>query len=200
MKNLRQIRKKSGFTLEQVADALGVTHPAILRWENGDANPRGKRLGQICDLFQVSLEDLYGADKSRIAIAGKVGAGASVPLVDAYEKGNGLYHVACPSELNGKNIVGVEVEGDSMFPIYRGGDVLFYTRDALGVPTEAIGSICVCEDESGQGWVKLVKVGAEKGLFSLISINPQAESMHDVKLKWAAPVRLHWPRDLVEKM
>ena len=198
---IKKIRTSLGINQRKLCEMSGLSQSYLSLLETG---ARGKApstdvLLSIADALGVKVSDLFD-DAQPVAVAGKVGAGASVPLVDAYAKGDGLYHVACPSELSGKNIVGVEVEGDSMFPIYRGGDVLFYSRDALGVPTEAIGAICVCEDESGQGWVKLVKVGAEKGLFSLISINPQAESMHDVRLKWASPVRLHWPRDLVEQM
>lgn len=48
----------------------------------------------------------------------------------------------------------------------------------LGVPTEAIGKVCVCEDEDGKAWVKQVKVGREDGTFSLLSINPETENMH----------------------
>ena len=135
------------------------------------------------------------------ARAGRVGAGARVPLVDVYEKGDGLYHVACPAGLShGRGIVGVEVEGDSMLPVYRDGDVLFYTREALGVPTEAAGTICVCEDEDGDAWVKYIKRGSDPAEFHLISLNPLVDNMFDVRLKWAAPVRLHWPRALVERL
>ena len=87
-----------------------------------------------------------------------------------------------------------------MTPIYRDGDVLFYSRDTVGVPTEAVGAICVCEDANGDGWVKHVKPGTEPGKFHLISLNPLVDNMFDAALKWAAPVRLAWPRALVERV
>ncbi|MDK3016520.1 S24 family peptidase [Pseudodonghicola flavimaris] len=139
-------------------------------------------------------------DQPSISIAGQVGAGAKVPVFDAYEKGDGP-QVECPPGLSPHGIVAVEVVGDSMEPVYSAGDLLFYTRDTHdGVPEEAIGHRCVCEDEAGMGWVKQVKRGSEPGLFNLVSLNPGADNMHDVRLKWAARVRLHWPAELVRKV
>ncbi|MEC9432136.1 MAG: S24 family peptidase [Pseudomonadota bacterium] len=134
-----------------------------------------------------------------VSIAGKVGAGAQVPLVDAYEKGDGP-QVECPPQLSPHGIVAVEVEGDSMEPVYSQGDLLFYSRDAVGVPDEAIGARCVCEDMDGNAWVKQVKPGREPGTFDLHSINAKVDPMWGVRLKWAARVRLHLPADLAKKV
>ena len=88
-----------------------------------------------------------------------------------------------------------------MEPIYFEGDLLFFRRETHdGVPSEAIGRTCVCEDAAGMGWVKQVKPGSSPGLFHLIALNPQSDNMHDVELKWATPVRLHWPAELVSKL
>lgn len=135
-----------------------------------------------------------------VAVAGRVGAGAQVDLVDAYEKGDGLFRVAVPDGVSPRGIVAVEVEGDSMAPIYQPGEILFYSRDTVGVPTEAIGRICVCEDETGKAWVKVVRVGREEGTFSLISLNPEAENMHGVRLKWAAQVKFNLPPEYVQRV
>jgi phage repressor protein C with HTH and peptisase S24 domain len=135
-----------------------------------------------------------------ITVAGRVGAGAKITLTDAYEKGAGP-QVAHPGGLPPGKYVAVEVFGDSMEPVYSGGDLLFYTREtADGVPDDAIGRRCVCEDVNGMVWVKLIKRGSERGLFNLISFNPLAENQHDIVLKWAARVRLHWPADLVQSV
>lgn len=93
----------------------------------------------------------------------------------------------------------MEIEGDSMEPIYSAGDLLFYTRHTHeGVPSEAIERRCVCEDTEGHGWVKLIKPGSAPGVFHLIALNPDAINQHDVQLKWASPVRLHWPAELAK--
>jgi len=199
---IRKIRKERGLTQAAVVEAADISQPYLSQLENGSGGraPSMETLIAIANVLDVRPSDLID-DAKPVAVAGKVGAGAKVPLVDAYAKGDGLYHVACPSELpHDVGIVGVEVEGDSMTPIYRDGDVLFYSRDTVGVPTEAVGAICVCEDANGDGWVKHVKPGTEPGKFHLISLNPLVDNMFDVILKWAAPVKLAWPKALVERV
>lgn len=186
----------------QLADAAGISRPYIAAIEsmNIKKSPSTDTLLSIAKVLDVRVGDLFD-DAKPISVAGKVGAGAKVPLIDDFERGNGLYHVACPADLpHRSSIVAVEVEGDSMFPVYKNGDVLFYSRETFGVPTEALGSICVCEDENGNAWVKHIKPGSQPETFHLISVNPFIDNMFDVKLKWAAPVRLAWPNSLVERI
>lgn len=214
---LARIAKRAnelGLSEAGLSKAAGLSKDGIRNWrrrfEAGDevAGANVSSISKVATALGVSeLWLLHGIEDaqsirpvvSTIAVAGRVGAGAKVDLVDAYCKGDGLYHVICPPQINPHGIVAVEVAGTSMIPTYEPGSVLFYSRDAVGVPVEAIGRICVCEDESGRAWVKQIKVGAEEGTFSLISLNPEAENMHGVRLKWAAPVRFSLPREYVRR-
>ncbi|MFG6604659.1 MULTISPECIES: XRE family transcriptional regulator [unclassified Sulfitobacter] len=165
-------------------------------------NPTLANLVKIAEVLDVSIQEIVGdspQERPTVAIAGAVGAGAMVPVFDAYEKGGGP-QVECPPQLSPHGIVAVEIVGDSMEPVYSAGDLLFYTREAAdGVPSDAIGHRCVCEDMNGMGWVKQVRAGSEPGLFNLISLNPGADNQHDVKLKWAARVRMHLPADMARR-
>ena len=68
------------------------------------------------------------------------------------------------------------------------------------MPTEALGRICVAEDEDENIWLKQVKPGSAPGLFHLISINPTSLNLHDIRLTWASPVRFYLPPDMVERL
>lgn len=191
--------------MRQVARDAGVSYEQLKNLAQGKSKSTNVDDAlRIAAAFSSSLEDFldYNFDKSpslTISIAGKVGAGASVPVFDAYEKGGGP-QVECPPGLSPHGIVAVEIEGDSMEPVYSDGDLLFYSRDTHdGVPDDVIGHRCVCEDEDGMGWVKQIKPGDEPGLFHLISLNPGATTMWNKRLKWAARVRLHWPAELVKQ-
>lgn len=166
-------------------------------------NPTFANLQKIAGVLRVDVIQIIGdmpPSTPTITLAGKVGAGAQVPVFDAYEKGGGP-QVECPPGLSPHGVVAVEVEGDSMEPVFSAGDVLFYSRDTHdGVPDDVVGHRCVVEDMGGMGWVKQVKRGDEPGLFHLISLNPGAETLWNVRLRWAARVRLHWPVDLVRKV
>ena len=191
-----------------VSGEAGLSASTIRKmFENPGASPKIRNAMQIAATLGMTVEEVAeraghntGYSRPTVSIAGKVGAGALVPVFDAYEKGDGP-QVECPPGLSPHGIVAVEIEGISMEPVYSAGDLLFYSRETHeGVPDEAIGHRCVVADIDGMGWVKQVKPGTEKGLFNLLSLNPGATNMHDVKLKWAARERLHWPADLARKV
>lgn len=191
--------------MRQVALDAGVSYEQLKNLAQGKSKSTNvDDAVRIANSFGISLEAflegrMLSSELPTIAIAGKVGAGAQVPLFDAYEKGDGP-QVECPPGLSPYGIVAVEVEGDSMEPVYSAGDLLFYTRNGHdAVLSDDIGHRCVCEDEDGMGWVKQIKPGDEPGLFHLISLNPGANNIWNVRLKWAARVRLHWPEELAKK-
>ncbi|WP_076625333.1 MULTISPECIES: S24 family peptidase [Salipiger] len=203
-------REELKLSEQALAVQAGLSKDGIRNWrrrheageENAGANVSS--ISKVAAALRVSeLWLLHGIGEESaptVAIAGKVGAGARVPVFDVYAKGDGP-QVECPPGLSPHGVVAVEVEGDSMEPVFSAGDLLFYTRHAPdGVPDDVIGHRCVVEDEDGMGWVKQVKPGDEPGLFHLISLNPGATTMWNKRLKWAARVRLAWPAELAKKL
>lgn len=179
---------------------LGISVSLYNGLENGKRRMNETYLEGLANIFHVSPSALIIEERPTIALAGKVGAGAKVPLFDAYEKGDGP-QIECPPGIPSSGIVAVEIEGDSMEPVYSDGDILLYSRQTHeGVPSEAIGRRSVCEDVDGNVWVKQVKRGDEKDRFHLISLNPGSQTMWNVALKWASPIRMYWPQDLVKKV
>lgn len=198
---IRQLRRERGLTLEELAELAGISRSYLNELELGAKTINANRLEQVARALEVPPESLFVASLTPISIAGRVGAGAQVPLVDAHEKGDGLYHVACPPQLSPHGIVAVEVEGDSMAPMYQPGHVLFFTRaNHEGVAEEDIGLPCIIEDADGMAWVKLLKRGSAPGLFHLISLNPSADSVWDKPIKWAARVKLALPKELSQRI
>ena len=63
---LISLRKKYGYTQEQLAEKIGVSRQAISRWEAGETMPDTACLIKLCDVFQVSADQLirdeYGID------------------------------------------------------------------------------------------------------------------------------------------
>lgn len=195
--------QSSKTSLRKIAEKADVSYEQLKKVKQGKSSSTNVDDAQkVARAFGLTLDQFLSGDFSSnptIAIAGHVGAGAHVPVFDTYEKGDGP-QVECPPQLSPHGIVAVEIVGDSMEPIYSAGDLLFYTRHTdNGIPTEVIGHKCVCEDSNGMGWVKQVRTGSEPGLFNLISLNPSAENQHDVKLKWAARVRLHLSAELARR-
>lgn len=60
--NLRQMRRKNGYSQEELSEKLGVTRQTVSKWENGSAMPELKKLTEIAEFFDVSMDDLLGIE------------------------------------------------------------------------------------------------------------------------------------------
>ena len=64
--NLRNLRKEKDYSQEYLAEKLGVTRQTISKWENGTAMPDLKKLIELADFFEASMDDLLGLDYKTI--------------------------------------------------------------------------------------------------------------------------------------
>lgn len=55
---IRTYRKEAGLTQEEMANRLGVSTPAVNKWENGNSNPDIELLAPIARLLHISLDTL----------------------------------------------------------------------------------------------------------------------------------------------
>jgi len=201
---IREIRQEQDLTIQDLADMAGVSRSYLNELELGAKTINAARLDQVARALKVDVVDLIAHEPRAISVAGRVGAGAQVPLFDHTESG-GLFQVAEPPQLRRiariHPLGAVEVEGDSMAPLYQPGDVLFFSRAVHdGMPNEDLGRICIVEDEAGDAWVKQVTIGTQPGLYHLLSHNPQALNRLDQRIKWAARVIMALPGDMVDRV
>lgn len=177
-----------GVTQQAVADHLGITHSAVNQWISKDAGPKRTRLQKVAEFLRVRLDWLLtgeGEMSDSIVVVGKVGAGAQIHSIDDHALGAGLDTIERPPGMYGR-VVGVEVEGDSMFPVYRRGDTIVYRRDAVTDFTRLIGKDCIVRTRDGRYFVKILRRGSKPGRYTLGSWN--GPDIEDVPLEWAAPV------------
>jgi transcriptional regulator with XRE-family HTH domain len=121
----------------------------------------------------------------RVPLKGFVGAGQEVYQFDE----DGAGDVEAPPNVT-MGTVAVEVRGESMLPLYEDGTMLFYSRQLS--PEEMVGRRCVVMLEDERVLVKTLRRGAERGLYSLLSLN--APDIEDVTVQWAAPIDWIKPR------
>ena len=60
---LYDLRKKKGFSQEELANRLNVSRQTVSKWEVGDSTPDMEKLIAMSDLFGISLDKLV-MDKS----------------------------------------------------------------------------------------------------------------------------------------
>lgn len=56
---IAQCRKEKGLTQLQLAEALGITNQAVSKWENGRGMPDISLLQPLCDILDISLNELF---------------------------------------------------------------------------------------------------------------------------------------------
>ena len=56
---IKKYRKEAGMTQEEMANRLGVTTPAVNKWENGNSKPDIELLAPIARLLDISLDTLF---------------------------------------------------------------------------------------------------------------------------------------------
>jgi transcriptional regulator with XRE-family HTH domain len=193
---IKKVRLALGVSQERFAMQVGVEQPTVSRWENGiDAPDRfryarlielAKEAGVNADVGGLLLNiPTTGGGKVLSPVVGYVGAGAEVYAYDDHALGGGLDEVDAPVWMN-KECVAVRIRGESMYPL-RDGWLLFYARDASGVPEDCVGELCIVKlADDGPTLVKEVRRGTRDGHYHLQSWN--APVLEDQRLEWAARV------------
>lgn len=175
-------------TQQALADHLGISHSAVNQWIAKDAGPKRSRLQKVAEFLRIRLQWLLtgeGEMTDDVVIVGKVGAGAEMHSVDDHALGAGLDSIERPPGMFGR-VVGVEVEGDSMWPVYRPGDVIVYRRETVTDFTTMVGKDCIVRTRDGRYFVKMLRRRTKPGRYTLGSWN--GPDIEDVPLEWAAPV------------
>ena len=55
---IKQLRQEHGYTINQLAEALGVSQQAVCKWQNGQSVPSIDHCVELSSLFHVRIDDL----------------------------------------------------------------------------------------------------------------------------------------------
>lgn len=188
---IRKARQTLGLSLTDLGKLVGVSRSAVSQWERDETEVTGRNLVKLAAALRQAESWITGGSPSvqfhtrKVNVIGYVGAGAEVFPFDDHAKGAGFDKVEAPMGLGEHDIVALAVRGSSMHPI-EDGWLVFYTRDADGVPDDCLNKLCVVKVHEGPTCVKKVRRGSKKGHFTLESWN--APTQEDVRLDWAARV------------
>ena len=62
---IRELRRRDDRTQDNLAEALGITAPAVSRWESGGSYPDIAIIPAIANYFHVSIDELFGYHDER---------------------------------------------------------------------------------------------------------------------------------------
>lgn len=164
-------------TQEKLGELLGVKKAAVQKWESGTVkNLKRDTIKKLSEIFGVSPAAFIGSEE-RTELSVDTDRGIyEIPVYESVSAGFGSYADSSVAEytvLNVKNpaevpnLMGIKVEGDSMYPKIEDGDTIIVRRQN----SVDSGSIAVMLIDGEEGVVKKVEYGDD--WVDLVSINPE---------------------------
>lgn len=136
-------------------------------------------LYKVADVLDWPVAALLGDEQ--IPVAGFIGAGGAILFEEESDKRTVSRPPVAPGPL-----MALEVRGESMFPVYRDGDIVFVRRDHDGLLPDYLGEECAIHTQEGGTFLKVLMRGEGADRYTLRSFN--APDMENVEVVWAAPV------------
>ena len=201
---LKAWREERGLSLVELATAAGTSKGYLSDLERGKRPFNARIATKLAAALGITLVELFSAVPGAPAapervlgypLIGKVGAGGSGEYADDYELGAANDYVEpLPGMPVDEEIIVLDVEGDSMVPAVFDGDLAFFGPVRRDVE-QLLNKRVMARLSDGRKFFKILKRGAEPGLFTLRSLNPATPDIEDVKIEWVLPYRGSRPRD-----
>jgi len=186
---LKELRDARDMTVEDMAEATGLSASYVSRLENGERNLSVKNLNLFASALEVEPAAILASVEPRkanvVAVMGRIGAGAEILPEDEQIPPEGLYEIETPFPLP-EEALAFEVTGDSMWPRYDPGDIIICWRQGVHVD-EVLGWEAAIKTTSGKRFLKRVLRGAENGTYDLESHN--AQPIRGVQIEWVAAIQ-----------
>lgn len=174
---IRSWRERCGLTQADAARKLEVTREWLNRVEAGHA-PVSADI-QL-KLQEILAEDSVEADPLDATGKQKIIALAPLPILSWAAAGRATAYEEIPLDwqrtvlgpsIRGQRVFGIEIEGDSMEPQHRHGDVAVVLAETIVPTTARSGQLVVCKLKDGGALFKLLHLGKNRTQVTLTSYN-----------------------------
>lgn len=180
---IKQLRIEKGLTQEELGALFGVQKAAVQKWESGAVkNLKRETIKKLSEIFDVPPGTFITSDSDKSNISAVyMNDIYKIPVFESVSAGFGAYadsivvdyipmFIKNPAEV--PLLMGIRVEGDSMYPTIEDGDIIIVRRQS----SVDSGSIAVMLIDNEEGVVKKVEYG--KNWIDLVSINPMYPKRH----------------------
>ncbi len=191
-RRISRLRRSLKENQSEFAKRFGVTQTTISKWESDRQEPESKHLDVIASLeidggVMPDPDDPVSTGGNplftMVPLTGYVGAGAVVHLVDRGAGSSAIEWIKAPKGFGAVEALGVR--GDSMYPVYRDGDTVFYGGRAAELPIREADEYVV-ELADGRMLLKIVEPERD-GRYTLTAYN--SAPIRDVEIVQAFKVR-----------
>lgn len=186
---IKAARKHLGENQTVFGRRFGVDQSTVSKWEHGAQTPESRALDRLAALEEEATggdgqtaEPGAGSLFTLVPVSGEIGAGAKVYDIE----GGGGRNIDFERAPRGFGAVeALRVRGDSMYPVYRDGDLVFIEDRPAEFPLRR-NTEYVIELTDGRRLLKMVEP-APDGRYNLVAYNAPIEP--DVEILNAQRVR-----------
>lgn len=190
----------------KLAEYFGCSRSMLYNYENGNPDPPQDFLDKVTALEIVVGKELDG-DSPFVQPARGKGNGRNLPFPESdhsrrigvigwahagqaagYEELPASWQRTIPTDCRDPNAFAVMLEGDSMEPVFRDGDLLVL------MPSERIHNGCIAVVRLTSDGVLLRRIEVRGKRMRLVPLNPryEVEEMDCEQVSWAYPVWGKW--------
>lgn len=66
--NLRVLRAKERYSMEDIAEIIGVSRQSVAKWESGESLPDIEKCAKLAKLYKVSLDELVNSSPEELKL------------------------------------------------------------------------------------------------------------------------------------
>ena len=164
--NIRRLREEKGMTQEQLANALGVTRPAVTQWESGWSQPKISTIKEMAELFGVSINAIIEGGRQADAIAkgfspvpllGRIAAGDPIPM----EEYDDMREAPTKYKADDPNVFLLRIQGNSVNRIIKDGDFALISPKYREPNPHDLFAVCVDGHDATVKHVRMLENGLE---------------------------------------
>ncbi|WP_370931719.1 S24 family peptidase [Bartonella sp. DGB1] len=177
---LNAIHFDCGLSQGEIAEKLNVSQATVSRWMTKGVDPRGS--------MHLAIQKLYNELKgmetgSIVPLMGYIGAGTEIDPSFEQVPDSGLYQIDLPFLLK-EDMVAFEIQGESMFPVYKEGDLIIVKKRQTKTIEFFYGKEAVVLTSDNKRYIKTIS----KGLKGIDLLSWNAPPIENVKVEWLGEI------------
>ncbi|WP_208435069.1 XRE family transcriptional regulator [Bartonella phoceensis] len=184
---LQVLQSEFGLSQKDLADRLNVTQATVSRWLGSESDPRGSHRDAILELYK-SLKG-YNQITTLVPLMGYVGAGLEIDTDVEQIPEDGLETIEIPFDLPFEAI-GFMVRGNSMYPVYKDGDLIVVKHLQTRPVSDYYGDEVVVLTEDNRRFIKQIT----RSLEGIVLKSWNADPIKNAKIKWVGEIVAILPR------
>lgn len=186
--NLRQLRLRKGWRLEDAAKAFGLSAKGYEKLEYSSRKLSLNRINKAAEVYGVSVAEVVSA-QHEIPVVGTVSHGGTVLYGSIGDKD---LIAPRPNDATSVTVALLVDKGVTVPGIAIENYFLYHDEKCAGVPDEHIGKLCFVKIRGGDALIRRIFLGSVVGRYDLVGIG--FETMRDQEVEWSALLTWLKPR------